>query len=75
MRLLKSFLLGTIASSVLGQDTPVCPEGWAIGQNKCYKENISKHNNSSKYSDKGEIHSRVKIDEVPIKVRVKFGIG
>merc|ERR1712227_336566 len=37
MRLLKSFLLGTIASSVLGQDTPVCPEGWAIGQNKCYK--------------------------------------
>jgi len=42
MRLLKSFLLGTIASSVLGQDTPVCPEGWAIGQNKCYKENISK---------------------------------
>ena len=42
MRLLKSFLLGTIASSVLGQDTPVCPEGWAIGQNKCYKEIISK---------------------------------
>ena len=42
MRLLKSFLLGTIASTVLGQDTPVCPEGWAIGQNKCYKETISK---------------------------------
>ena len=42
MRLLKSFLLGTIASSVLGQDAPVCPEGWAIGQNKCYKENKSK---------------------------------
>ena len=42
MRLLKSLLLGTIASTVLGQDAPVCPEGWAIGANKCYKENISK---------------------------------
>ena len=42
MRLLKSLLLGTIVSTVLGQDAPVCPEGWAIGANKCYKENISK---------------------------------
>ena len=54
MRLLKSFLLGTIASSVLGQDTPVCPEGWAIGQNKCYKENI-KILSFSKESVNGEI--------------------
>ena len=60
MRLLKSFLLVTIASSVLGQDTLVCREGWAIGQNKCYKENISKHINSSTYSDKGEMRMRVK---------------
>ena len=42
MRLLKSLLLGTIVSTVLGQDAPVCPDGWAVGQNKCYKENISK---------------------------------
>ena len=41
MRLLKSLILGTIVSTVLGQDAPVCPEGWAVGQNKCYKENIS----------------------------------
>ena len=50
MRLLKSLLLGTIVSSVLGE-TPVCPEGWAIGKNKCYKEDISKLTRKRLFSD------------------------
>ena len=53
MRRLKLLLLGTVVSSVQGETvSTVCPEGWAIGKTKCYKEIISKMTRKRLFSHK-----------------------